>query len=373
MTRPAAARLHGRCSTNAILAALALLLSWLPLVVRAEPYLALAQGYKCVACHVNPTGGGLRNALGVAFARNAMPAFPLASDGPEWTGSVGDFVRVGGDLRHRWSRTSVPGQPAQRGWDLDEARLYGDLAVLNGRLGLHVDQLLAPGSSRAREAYARLGTSDGTWLLKGGQFYLPFGWRLEDDSAFVRQVSGINMTAPDTGIEAGLELPQWSAQMALTNGVGNAGSGSGHQLTGQVAWIRPRGRIGLALSRVDSKAGDRDMAAVFGGLRTGPLVWLGEVDAIRDEGFPQGTRRLLAALGEVDWSWRRGHNLKLTAEYFDPDRDVREDHKTRVSVVYELTPLPFVQVRFGARRWEGIPQNAFDNRRMLFLELHAFL
>jgi hypothetical protein len=345
----------------------------LPFVARAEPYLAIAQGLKCVACHVNPTGGGLRSALGVAFARNAMPAMQLPAGAPEWTGSVGDFVRIGGDLRELWSRTEVPGQPSQQGWELDEFRLYGDLSILPGRLGIYVDQLMAPGSSNAREAYIRLGTPDGRWTFKGGRFYLPFGWRLQDDTAFVRQVSGINMTAPDDGIEAGLELGDWSAQLALANGAANAGTGSGHQLTGQVAWIRPRGRIGLAASSTESDAGDRRMAGLFAGLRTGPLAWLGEVDFIRDDGFPQGQRSLLAALGEVNWSFRQGHNVKLTAEYFDPDRDVSEDHKSRLSLVYELTPLPFVQVRLGARRWEGIPQNAFDNRRMWFLELHAFL
>ena len=345
----------------------------MPFVARAEPYLALAQGQKCVACHVNPTGGGLRNALGVAFAQNTMPAMSLPAGAPVWKGNVGDFLRLGGDLRHLWSRTEVPGQRAQKGWELDEFRLYGDVSVIPGQLGIYVDQLMAPGSSRAREAYVRLGTPDGKWALKGGQFYLPFGWRLQDNSAFVRQVTGINMDTPDNGIEAGFELDEWSAQIALTNGPGNAGTGSGHQLTGQLVWVRPRGRIGLAAASTQADAGDRRMAGIFAGLRTGPLVWLGEVDLVRDDGFPQGRRSLLAALGEVNWGFRRGHNLKLTAEYFDPDRDVREDHKTRTSLVYELTPLPFVQLRLGARRWDGIPQNAFDNRRLLFIELHGVM
>jgi hypothetical protein len=210
-------------------------------------------------------------------------------------------------------------------------------------------------------------------MLKAGQFYLPFGWRLQDNSAFVRQVSGITMNAPDSGIEASMESGPWSAQVALTNGVGNTGTGSGHQLTGQLAWVQTRGRIGVAASSTSSDAGDRNMVAGFAGLRTGPLTWLGEVDLVRDEGFPEGRRSLLAALGEVNWTFRRGHNLKLTGEYFDPDRDVREDQKSRISLAYEWTPWPFVQLRLGARWWDGIPQNALDNRRLLFLEVHGFL
>jgi hypothetical protein len=353
--------------------AVVLMLATLPLIARAEPYLALAQGQKCVACHVNPTGGGLRNAFGVAFARRLMPAVLLPDDTPGWSGAVGDLVRLGGDLRHSWSRTRVPSQPSQRGWALDEFRLYGDVSLLAGRVGIRFDQLMAPGSSQAREAYVHLGTADGAWTLKGGQFYLPFGWRLQDNTAFVRQLSGINMTTPDTGIELGFEHPEWSAQVALTNGTANTGTGSGHQLTGQIAWIRPRGRIGIAASSTSANAGDRRMAGVFAGVRTGPLVWLGEVDLVRDEGFVEGRRSLLATLGEVNWSIRRGHNLKLTLEYFDPDRDLSEDHKSRASLVYEVTPLPFVQLRLGIRRWEGIPQNAFDNRQTVFLELHAFM
>jgi hypothetical protein len=362
-----------RAGALAAIAHLTIAFMLLPQVANAEPYLAVQQGYKCVACHVNPTGGGLRNEFGIVFAENVMPMRGLPDNVPVWRGKVGDFVRLGGDLREDWTRTDVPGEPTQQGWDLEQVRVYLGIDVIADRLLILVDEALAPGNPTLMEAYLRYGDPDLGWFARAGQFYLPFGWRLQDQGAFVRQVSGISMTTTDQGIEIGLEKPDWSAQIDFTNGAGNSGSGSGNQLTGQVSWVRPQGRIGVAASYTNSDAGDRNVIGLFGGLRTGPLAWLAEADLVHDQGFPEGTRSLLAALGEVDWNISKGQNLKLTAEYSDPDRSVPEDGKTRWSVVYELTPIPFVQLRAGYRKYDGIPQNDLDNRSQVFVEVHGFL
>lgn len=343
-----------------------------PRAASAEPYLAVQQGLKCIACHVNPTGGGLRNEFGVVFSQNVMAARPLPEGVPAWDGKLGEVVRLGGDLRETWTRTDVPDQDVTEEWELQQLRLYGTVDVIRDRLALVLDESLAPGDAQVREAYVKWSSPGRGWYAKGGRFYLPFGWRLQDNTASVRQLSGINMNAEDEGVELGLETESWSAQLALTNGAANAGTGSGHQFTGQAVWVRPRGRLGVAAAYTDTDAGNRTLAGLFGGLRTGPVAWLGEVDYVRDEGFPEGTRKLLAALGEVDWTVAKGHNLKLTAEWFEPDRDVDEDEKTRWSAVYEYTPIAFVQLRAGARIHDGIPQNDVDNRRVWFVELHGF-
>jgi hypothetical protein len=339
----------------------------------AEPYLAVQQGYACSACHFNASGGGLRSAFGTVFAENVLPMVPLPAGGPTWTGRFGDILALGADLRASSTRTSVPNAATVRDSGLDQLRAYGALTLLPDHVDAYLDEALAPGKARVMEAYLRLRDEGRGLYLKGGQFYLPFGWRLQDNTAFVREVSGIGMTEADTGVEIGYEHPGWSAQLDLTRGVANTGLGSGHQVTAQLVRLRQGYRVGTAVSVTQSIAGNRRAAALFAGLRSGRIAWLGELDVVGDDGYPQGTRTIAAALGEADWAIARGHNLKLTAEFHDPDRAVHHDQKTRFSVVYEWTPLPFVQLRAGFRRYFGIPQNDLDNRQLLFVELHGFL
>jgi hypothetical protein len=352
---------------------LALLLSLLPAPARAEPYLAVRMGLKCVACHVNPSGGGLRNALGNAFAQGSIAANALPEAMQGWNGALLDErLRLGGDFRTATTRTAIPGQPISRVGGTEQTRLYADVQLVKGWLGAYVDQQLAPGRAERQEAYVRLSTPGLGWYAKAGQFYLPFGWRLQDNLAFVRQLSGISMTVPDKGLELGHESGAWSIQLVRSDGPGNRGGASGHQTTAQAIWMQPWGRLGAAAARVRSTAGDRQAYGFFAGMTTGPVVWLGEVDFVGDAGYPEGRRRQLATLLEADWLVRQGHNLKLTSEYLDPDRRVPGDNKLRYSLVYEYMPFAFAQLRVGYRRFGGVPPNAFDNRRQGFVELHGF-
>lgn len=357
-----------RCVPAGLLLILVGLSAQIPAV--AEPYLAVQEGYKCNVCHVNPTGGGLRNTFGIQYAKLLLPAKPIAAL-DVWNGQLIDSVRLGGDLRAAWTRSSAPNTASQSQFGLEQVRIYGDVAIIPDRLGVYVDEQVAPNAAQNMEAYLRIGSTQGLYL-KGGQFYLPFGWRLQDQTAFVREVSSISMTNPQQGIEVGCEHGGWSAQLDLTNvPAAGAGSKAGHQTTGQVVQVRPNWRWGAAASFTQSDVGNRRVGGIFAGLRTGPVAWLGEADLIHDEGFPGG-RTLAAGLIEADWRMLKGHNLKGTVEYFDPDRRVREDQRARYSVVYEFTPIPFLQLRAGYRRYRGIPQSNSQNQRLSFVELHGY-
>jgi len=335
----------------------------------AEPYLAVEEGYKCNVCHVNPTGGGLRNDFGLTYAKVLLPAETLDNSIDSWSGKITDRLRVGGDLRADWSRDTAPNTPSQQAFALEQFRVYADLTILPDRLGIYVDEQIAPNGSQNEEAYVRYGSTTNGFYIKGGQFYLPFGWRLQDQTAFVREVTGINMTTPDKGVEFGYEHAAWSTQFDLTNGAANATTGSGYQATTQVVYTMPIWRVGIAGSSTQSSAGDRRMGGLFAGLKTGPIAWLAEGDIVHDDSLG---RTLAAGLLEGDWRIRKGHNLKLTAEYEDPDRAVRNNQETRYSIVYEYTPLPFLQLRAGYRHYFGIPQNNEENQQLTFFELHGY-
>lgn len=358
---------------DALILVLAALLAQLSATaVRAEPYLAVQEGFKCNACHVNPTGGGLRNAFGTIYTKALLPASTLDETLDGWTGRLMDAVRVGGDLRAEWSDSRVPNSPSQQQFALEQFRVYAELTVIPNRLGIYVDEQVAPNSSQNMEAYVRYGNQNQGIYFKGGQFYLPFGWRLQDQTAFIRELSGISMTTPEQGVEMGYERGAWSTQLDLTN-VPASGSGGkpGHEVTGQAVYVQPRWRLGAATSLTQSDAGNRRVGGLFAGLRTGPVAWLGEVDYVHDDSFPGG-RGLAAGLIEADWRIRRGHNFKLAAESYDPNRSVAEDQQARYSVVYEYTPIPLLQLRTGYRRYRGIPQSAPQNQRLTFVELHGY-
>jgi len=338
----------------------------------AEPYLAAQMGLKCASCHVNPTGGGMRTVFGNTFAQTTLAAKRLGDDSDLWTGQLSKFFAVGGNLRADYNWEDVPHQATTNDFDVEEARAYLDFSVIPNRLSVYIDQRFAPGTATNMEANVRYWFKENTYYVKAGRMYLPFGYRFEDDNAFVRQLSGINMQAPDEGVEVGLELGSWTAQFAVSNGAGGGNEvDQGKQYVTRAEFVQSKWRVGASALYNDTDAGGRTGVGGFGAYDIGPVTLIGEIDYIDDDTINNGTK-LLASLAEADWKIKQGHNLKLTYEWYDPDDDVDENEQTRMSLLYEWTPIQFMQVRAGVRFYDGIPQNDNQNRTQAFLQLHGF-
>ena len=340
----------------------------------AEPYLAVSKGMKCSSCHSHPAGGGKRNIYGNVFAQSELPAQRVGDDEAElWTGEIVKWLSVGANLRASYNYVDIPNTDSTSEFSVTRGTVYAEATLVPNRLSLYLDLQVAPGSSINREAYVRLNSASKQFHFAAGQFFLPYGLRLQDDSAFIRQVTGINFFSPDRGVQFGYEAGSWSTMLSVTNGSGGgAETDSGKQVSLIANYVRPLWRAGLSFNANDDDAGDRQMQNVFFGLKTGRLVWLAEADLITDD-LPNGKEQdSIAGLFEGNWLFRKGHNLKISYDYFDPDKDVDEDQQVRWSLVWEYTVMQFLQGRFGARIYDGIPQIDSQNRNEFFAEIHGF-
>lgn len=376
---------HVRGWRAAIIAPVLLLAAWLlPGMAHGEPYLAVRTGAKCAACHVNPSGGGKRTDFGALYAQTALASArinlggsPIVSStdapgaGAPWTGRITDWLAIGANLRATEQRTKVPGAADSVAFSQTQARVYFEVKPLGDRLKLYADRRVAPSPAANREAYALLWFADQSAYVKGGRMFVPFGLRVEDDSAFIRQVSGVNFNSSDNGVEGGLEWGPWSASMALTKPVAE-GADRPRPLSVTANYIQPDWRAGISLSDNTGAGPDRRMQSAFGGLRTGIVSWLAAAVYVTESGTPIGRLSQWASLLEANVEFAKGHNLKITVEHHDPNVDVREDHRERYSLVWEVVPFQFTQFRLGLRQNDGIPQNKPQNAREWFAQWHAF-
>lgn len=247
----------------------------------AEPWFAINNGDKCMACHVSPTGGGKRTTYGAMW-----PQTILSQKTPTqfWDGTVSDRLSFGADVRVNMTSTRIPDQSNRFAFDTEEALVYAKFDLVPGKFFFYLDERVAPGGASSREAYAFYWFKQNKAYLRAGRIFLPFGWRLEDDSAFIRQVPGINYNTPDDGLEFGYEGKHTSAQLAVTNGTAGGGENdTGKQFSFRGSYIRPRWRAGVSANLNKSDVGDRTMYGVFVGVKTGPVNWLLEADRIEDD------------------------------------------------------------------------------------------
>jgi hypothetical protein len=339
-----------------------------PALGRAEPYLAVRAGAKCVACHVNPTGGGKRTEFGAIYGQRELPA---QSAPAPWRGTLNEHVALGGDYRASLDSRSIPNTRDTLEFNT-RGQLYVEVKAILERLTLYLDERVAPGAASSREAFAMLWFGERAAYVKAGRLFIPFGLRIEDDGAFIRQVSGTTFSSSDDGVEGGVEIGPWSAAVAATNGAGGAAeTNRSKQLAGLASYVRPAWRAGWSFATNSGDAAKRRMQSIFGGLRTGDVSWIASALHLADESSA-GEAKQWAALAEANVAVVKGHNVKLTYEYHDPDRNVRENHRARYSAVWEYVPFQFTQLRAGVRKNDGIPQNDLQNATDFFLQWHAF-
>ncbi|KGJ95697.1 hypothetical protein [Thalassotalea sp. ND16A] len=339
----------------------------------AEPYLAYKTNLKCMACHVNPNGGGLRNEFGRNYGQSLLPAKTIDYDSKA-IAQLSQLFTLGADARFNAIGQNDDDDNTEKTFELSNAQLYLNIAIPNSGLSFYLDQQVAPGTAINREAYAMY-QFDQRYYIKAGTFFVPYGMRIEDDSAFIRQATGMNFDNSDNGVEFSIDYTNTTVNFYISNGTSQASNDDDAFLYGmRVEHLFSKFRAGASFALND---GDQQttMVNLYSGLQWRDFTFLAEADLINLEQANTVNGEdieQLASLLEVNYQWRQGVNIKLTAEYFDPDRDVSENQQTRYSVVAEYTPISHLQLRFGLRKKEDIPQLPEQNYDLVFIQSHFY-
>ena len=337
----------------------------------AEPYLAVKNKMKCSSCHINPLGGGARNSFGNFFGHGQLPSGVSDFTSAE-VGKISDFLSIGGNLRYNAEHSSDDADNQSSTFRVDSAQLYIAVTPKDTGITFYIDQQIAPGAAVNREAFVMY-RFDSSHYIKAGKMYVPFGLRLEDDSAFVRQVTGFNFDSSDNGLELGLDYGQSTINLFVTNGTSSVANNDDKFLYGvRAEHLFSNFRLGTTALVNTADEGEQSMFNLYGGVSFGDLTLLAEVDWINTEQNNADDETQLVGLLELNYQLKQGLNLKFTSEYYDPNDNIEQNHETRLSFVAEYTPISNLQLRVGIRSSEGIPQQPERSGEKFFVQTHLY-
>lgn len=335
----------------------------------AEPYMAVRTGFKCSQCHLNQSGGAGRTEYGNAYTqyklvleqtqsliRNNTDA-GLTSFDPK----LNDAITIGGNFRTEGNVQQKSGNlPSDRVHSIAESNLYFNFELVKNYLSFYVDQNMATGTNR--EMWMMVRNLPGKSYVKVGRTLLPYGFRLMDDQAFIRNQTRYTYGRHDLAGEIGLEPGPFSVIANLTN--------THFSSVGSV--VLRNFRVGGSYGAVT----DGEKFTTYGpfvGASYGPFTALAEVDFI-DEASGDSTIRRVAQFYELNVVPVQGTNVKATYEYFDRNTKIanRRDGQQRITFGAELFPIQYLQVGVYYRINSFVPQSDAGNQNSLIGRAHVF-
>ncbi|MBI4536058.1 MAG: hypothetical protein HY708_07250 [Ignavibacteriae bacterium] len=325
----------------------------------ALPRFASRTAAKCQSCHVNPSGGGIRQTFGVTYGRDELPV-PTWSDEfglDDFSTNLTDFVSVGADFRTLFFYQQIPDTglvppPAKSNnafW-----QMQGDV-YMNFRLAKRVSIYIDKGIYSGFEIFGLLNILPAHGFIKVGKFVPNYGTKLDDHTAYVRNYTGFSAERGRAELTGG-EIGFSPGPVTITGGVFNAADGFGAGTGNQKAFLGRAEGIFKATEEIaiglggnvftrKSAAGVRTtLLGGFGSFSYQNLTIFGEGDLVETKAGGVKVTALIAYI-EADFVVTPGLDVKFAYDFYDPDKDFKTGAMSRYSFGFEFFPLSGVEVR----------------------------
>ena len=336
----------------------------------ALPRFALQEGASCNLCHVNPTGGSLRNDYGTAvFSLEELPMQTMQKFGnDDWDGFVSDYLRIGGDFRIQGLNYKTNNEQKTAFFPM-QADLYTTIEI-NEKAEIFYKVSLGQNNP---EYWTLLSLIPNEGWLKIGKTLPNYGLKLDDHTSFIRG-GNLNRTQklkslPDsiTNVKTeGLIFTPWvnlpaiievgydlTNQISITSSLANGFiNGSNEDLEN----INLTTRLNIIhtiynyfnITGVVSymQESDFQLTGISGGISAGDIMLSGEID--RAINWPDGITAL-ASYGELNYQFKQGIHFVGKYDFFDPDLDWMNGAISRYTLGIEIFPLNILEVKLQSR------------------------
>ena len=340
MTRRTARLLSGLTTLVVLLATMA------SLPALAVPRYTAQYGQDCKLCHVNPTGGGLRD----LYASQFIVPEELAARG--WredeavvaSPELVPGVTMGLDLRSLM-------QQLEGGTGTNLA-MQGDFYVA-AELGFGMLAYFEQGINGSGEIFGAMRGLPLDGYFKAGRFQPDYGWRFADHQMFNRRylVDTGGTDSPrsfyGSGLEVGVSPGPVTVSASLLGETESHGDAYAARILLHQALGPLNAGVGGSVLRHDRPGDSRRAVGGIWYVAVGPLTWLGEIDETRRDDR-------LGNLVANEWTWRlqRGVELRGTYSFQDPDRDRHNGLRQRTGAGVAWMPLPVFNLLAMGNYWK---------------------
>src|SRR5712671_3155060 len=350
-----------------------LVTSAVPLAARAMPRYTARYEQKCALCHVNPSGGGLRN----TYATQRLIPEEIAwlkhrpAAAAEIEQKLGTQIQVGADFREFYVGADVPQS------HLNFFQMQADLYFafqLDPKVTLYYDR----GQSGNYEMFGTDYFFPAVYL-KAGRFVPSYGWKFDDHTMYVRADLGFMPPGnSDVGLEAGFSRGPFDVQVGVVNGSRGTSFDSDTKAAGVLnAIYRARvGPVGAALGvsgyHHPGDLVDHDTRGAYGYLTWNRVTWLGEADLFRDDPVGGTAVEGIVTSHEATVLLHQGLELKATYDFYDPDRNLATGARSRWGGGVFVMPQSYVTLEALVRRTTYENGPALSGRDFIetLLQLH---
>ncbi|HMS65523.1 MAG TPA: hypothetical protein PKD83_09760 [Ignavibacteria bacterium] len=327
------------------------------------PRFAAYSGNMCIDCHVNPTGGGMRNGGGLKFAEKklSMEMFSKIAGKTKFSPKLTKDISIGGDVRVAQVDNEVSeGVSNYNSFLAMQGDLYFNVK-LNKILNVYATSgIQIPNIETEYEVFGMISNLPANTYFKVGRFRPAYGTRIVEHRAYQRSLLLYTPYDANTGFELGIN-PDW---FDMNIGLYNVSRPNYNEFTGSdphkmfigntnvnFAFKKFDFNFNMGGSFLNDPYNVRDstftetitkLKQAYGvNTRLGFLnriALLGEVNFEENKSdFP--LRRSFYGFGELDFVIIKGLELRTQYEIYDVDRDISGDDIQRISAGFAAYPF----------------------------------